>query len=246
MQTGSVAAVFLFFIFLFVFAKWGPAINFSTVTQNVNQPMVVTGEGKATAVPDIARISAGIEESGPNLATVQNNVNKKSQSLIAALKKLGVEDKDIKTSSYSIYPTQDYQANPPVITGYQVSINYLITVRNLDKVQEALVSVPAAGANLLSGVSFDLSDASESKAMDSARQDAVNQARAKAQSLAKASGITLGKIINITEGQGITPRPLYATGLGAGPQMEKSVAQPNIQPGTTEIDLTVSISYEIR
>lgn len=244
-KPSGVAGVVIFFILLFVFAKWGPPINFSTVTQNVDQPMVVTGEGKATAVPDIAKISAGIRDSGTNLAQVQNSVNKKSQTLVAAFKKLGVEDKDIRTTSYNIYPHQDYQANPPTITGYEVSINYLITIRNLDKVNEALTAVPAAGANLVSGVSFDLSDAAEAKALDSARQDATAQAKAKAQSLAKAAGITLGKIINISEGQNAGSR-LYSLPVSGGASLDKTVAEPNVQPGTTEINLTVSLSYEIR
>jgi len=241
---GGAGAVVLFFIFLFIFSKWGPAINFATTTQSRGEPMVVTGEGKATAVPDIAKVEAGIQDSGLTLLQVQDSVNKKSQSLVAALKKLGIEEKDIKTNSYNIYPQQDYQSNPPSVTGYQVSINYEITVRKIDNVNSVLTTVTTSGANLVGGVSFNLSDDARKKAMDAARQDAVKIAKENAESLAKASGISLGKIINVTENQNSFPRPMSLTATGGGP--DKSIAQPNIQPGETEIDLTISLSYEVR
>lgn len=207
--------------------------------------MVVTGEGKATAIPDIAKVSVGIQSSGQILNQVQDDANKKSQALVAALKKLGIEDKDIKTTSYNISPQQDFQSNPPRITGYQVSISYEVTVRKIDNINNVLTTVTGAGANLVGGVNFDLSDTASAKALDAARADAVGKAKQSAESLAKASGVTLGKIINISEGQNNVPRPLTATAVGLG-GAEKSVTQPNVQPGTTEIDITVSLSYEIR
>lgn len=242
---GAAGAVIIFFALLFVFSKWGPAIPFSVLSQSRGEPMVVTGEGKATAIPDIAKVSAGIQDSGTSLTQVQNSVNKKSQTLVDSLKKLGIEEKDIKTSSYNIAPQQDYQADPPRITGYQVSVNYQVTVRDIDKVNDVLTTVTAAGANLIGGVSFDLSDGAKLKAMDVARQDAVAQAKENAKSLAKASGVTLGKIINVSETTNGQPRPL-ALPVSAGGIAEKSAIQPDIQPGEAEIDLTVTLSYEVR
>lgn len=243
-KTRGAGAVMIFFILLFIFAKWGPSIPFSVLSQSKGEPMVVTGEGKVTAIPDIAKISVGIEDSGSSLTQVQDSVNKKSQILVAALKKLGIEEGDIKTTSYNISPQSNYRANPPTITGYQVSINYEVTVRKIDQINTVLTTVTGAGANLVGGVNFDLSDDAKNKAMDTARQDAVRQAKESAQSLAKASGITLGKIINVSESQNPDIRPFLtadkAIGLGGAP------AAPDIQPGTTEINVTISLSYEIR
>ncbi len=242
--SNPVVAVIVFFVLLFVFAKWGPAINFSTTSQSKGEPMTVTGEGKTAAVPDIARISAGIQDSGTNLAQVQSSVNKRSQSLVAALKKLGVDEKDIETISYGVNPHSDYQTNPPQITGYEVSINYQVTVRDLGKINDVLVNVTGAGANLVGGVSFDLSDDAEAKAYDSARKDAASKAKQKAESLAKAAGITLGRIINISESQGGQPRPFLFADKAVTNAAE--ITPPDVQPGTTEINVSVSISYEIR
>src|SRR6185369_17252201 len=115
---------------LFVFAKFGPAINFSTITQTKGEPFIVSGEGKVTVTPDIAKLNVGIQESGASLKTVQNLVNTKSKNLTDAVKKLGVGEKDIKTVSYNVYPQYDYQSRVPNLTGYQVSTDYEITVRD--------------------------------------------------------------------------------------------------------------------
>lgn len=245
-SSNSVGAVIIFFILLFVFSKWGPSVPFSVLSQSKGEPMVVTGEGKSTAIPDIAKVSGGVQDSGTTLTQVQNSVNKKSQNLVAALKKLGIEEKDIKTSSYNISPQSDYQANPPVITGYQVSIDYEVTVRDIDKINEVMTTLTGAGANLIGGVRFELSDDAKEKAMDAARQDAVAQAKANAESLAKASGVTLGKIINVSESLGSEPRPLYMAQKAVDSAGGGIPETPDIQPGTTEVDIVISLSYEVR
>ena len=245
-QSGSVAAVVIFFILLFVFAKWGPSINFATTTQTKGQPMVISGDGKAVEIPDVAKVNAGIQISGPSLTQVQNDANKKSQTLVEALKKVGIEDKDIQTTSYNIYPQQNYNAIPPVITGYQVSTNYEITVRSIDKINSVMTIVTSAGANLVGGISFDLSDSAKTKAIDTARADAVSKAKQSAESLAKAAGVTLGPVINISETQSGGRPILFAAPTANGSTLQKSDTQPNIQPGSTEVDVTVSLSYELR
>lgn len=245
-QNGGVFAVVIFFVLLFVFAKWGPAINFATTTQTKGQPMVVSGQGKAVEIPDIAKVSAGIQVSGPSLSQTQNDANKKSQTLVEALKKMGIEDKDIKTVSYYIYPQQDYQANPPKITGYQVSTSYEITIRNIDKVNTAITTVTNAGANLVGSVTFDLSDDAKAKALDVARLDAVAKAKKNAESLAKAAGVTLGPVINISENQSGGNPILFAAPAASGGLLQKTDTQPNVQPGSTEVDVTVSLSYDLR
>jgi uncharacterized protein YggE len=242
---GKILAVIVFFILLFAFAKWGPAINFSTVSQTKGEPFLVSGEGKVYVTPDIAKITVGITDSGASLATVQNNVNQKSKALKDAIEKLGVKEGDIKTTSYNLYPQYDYNAPARTINGYQVSTSYEITIRDFDKINDVIVAGTAAGANMEGGVSFDINDETKNEKMNEARKLAVDDAKSKAQGLASAAGITLGKIINVSETQ--NPRnivPMY--GLGAAPSTEKSVTQPAVSPGQTELDVTVSLSYEVR
>jgi uncharacterized protein YggE len=236
--------VFFFFLLLFVFAKWGPAIPFYTLTQTKGEPFVVQGEGKALATPDIAKINLGITETGSDLKGVQDSVNKKSQDLVNQIKKLGVEEKDIKTISYYVYPQRDYSSPVQRITGYQVSTSYEIKIRDFSKINDLLASVTSFGANMAGGVDFDLSDDLKDKKMQEAREQAVKEAKDKASGLAKAAGITLGKIINVSENTPVNER--YALPVSGGGKEEEAVTTPNIQPGTTEINVIVSLSYEIR
>jgi uncharacterized protein YggE len=247
MGRGKIISVIVFFILLFIFAKWGPAINLSTITQTKGDPFVVTGEGKVSVTPDIAKVTLGIQDSGLSLKTVQNSVNTKSKALTDAIKKLGIAESDIKTTSYNIYPQYDYTTPIQKITGYQVSTDYEITIKDFDKVNDVITSGTAAGANIVGSVSFDLNDATKTEKMNEARTLAVKDAKTKAEGLAKAAGISLGKIINVSENQNQSIRPMALTdksavGLGGG----TPAIAPDIQPGTTEIDITVSLSYEVR
>jgi hypothetical protein len=247
-QANGIATVIIFFILLFVFAKWGPAINFNTTNQTKGEPFVVSGDGKVYVTPDIAKVTLGIEETGNSLKSVQNSVNIKSKALTDAIKKLGIDEKDIKTTSYNVYPQRDYVSSTQNITGYRVSTNYEVTIRDFDKVNETMVAGTSAGANIVGTVSFDLSDSLKTEKTNEAIVKAVAEAKSKAEGLSKAAGISLGKIVNISEGLNQNVRPVaYALeksdlAIGGG----TPIAQPDIQPGTTEIDITISLSYSTR
>lgn len=242
----SLITVSLFFILLFIFAKWGPAINFSTTTQTKGEPFIVSGQGKVYAVPDIAKFTVGVTDSGSYLKTVETSVNTKSKALTDSVKKLGVKEEDIKTTSYNLYPQYDYNSPSRSITGYNISTTYQITVRDLDKVNDIITAATGSGANMEGNISFDINEQTKNDKLNEARRLAVEDAKKKAQGLAGSAGITLGKIINISESQNLNEiRPLYdlAAGKGSGPS---AAPVANIQPGQTEINTTVSLSYEIR
>jgi len=245
-QQSGIATVIVFFILLFVFSKWGPAINFSTLSQAKGEPFIVSGEGKVFVTPDIAKISFGVDENGASLKTVQDSVNRRSNTLTDALGKLGIKDEDIKTTSYSVYPEYDYTNPGSGIAGFRVSIAYEVTIRDLDNVNEAIVAGTASGANMIGGISFEVNEETEKEKTNEARKLAVSDAREKASGLAGAAGITLGKVINISESQadGFPVRLMAPTALDAG-GVEKAI-QPDVTPGQTEINVTVSLSYETR
>lgn len=238
------AIILSFFILLFIYSTFGPRIPISIITQQKGEPLIVSEEGKATAIPDIAKVSLGIEENGTNLKSVQDNVNKKSKTLVSELKKLGIEEKNIKTTSYNVYPEYNYESQPPKISGYRVSTNYEVTIDNFDKVNEVVVKATEVGANIVGNASFDLKDETKQKALDEARKVAIEKAQNKAKSLAKIANISLGRIINISESQdNLTPRPIYTK---AAMELDQAISQPEITPGETEIIVNISISWEIK
>lgn len=240
----KVGSVILFFILLFVYSKWGPSIPFSFTTQNKGEPLMVTETGKVAVTPDTAKITIGIEEQGISLKQVQNSVNSKSKKITEELKKLGIEEKNIKTVNYSVYPEYDYQNSPYRINGYRVSTLYEIKITDFEVVNDAVVVATNSGANIVGNISFEVNEKTKEELTNKAREEAVEKAKSKAKGLANAAGITLGKIINIQESGGFEPRPIlmYDKAVsGSEPAMEA-----NITPGETEIEVSVTLSFEIR
>ncbi len=229
-----IGGIIIFFILLFVYSKFGPNLPISVLTQSKGEPMIVSDTGKVTVVPDIAKVSLGIEAQGQSLKQAQSDVNVKSKNLTDSLKKLGIDEKDIKTTNYSVSPEYDYQTTPYRINGYRVSINYEVKITDFGIVNDALVVATSAGANVIGNLSFEVNDKTKEEMTQKAREEAVKLAKTKAEGLAKAAGITLGKIINVTESQGVDyPRPMM--------ELEKA----NVTPGETEISVTVTLSYSL-
>jgi len=244
-SSNSIIAIIFFFALLFVFSKWGPAINFNTSSQTKGEPFIVSGEGKVYVTPDIAKITIGIEENGTSLKTVQDSVSQKTSSLTTAIKKLGIKDEDIRTTSYNLSPQYDYETQPYKVNGYQISTTYQVKIRDFDKVNDVIVAATNAGANMEGNISFEVNDETENEKLNEARKLAVDEAKAKAEGLAKAAGINLGKIINISENRGVGPtRPLYSAGISL--DSAKQEVEPIIQAGQTEIEVTISLSFEVR
>lgn len=239
-----VVAVASLIVGLSIFAKFGPAIPFSTVTTNKTDLFTVTGEGKATAVPDIAQINLGITVNGVSVAQVQSQANTVINKVSSDIKSLGVGDKDIQTVTYNLRPDYDFVGGRQSIKGYVADISLSVKAREFDKINQIIDAATAAGANMVGGLSFTLDDATRTKAESQARTEAINQAKAKAAEIAKESGLTLGRIINVAENSTNAPRPIYA-------MAEKAVGAPSadttqIQPGTSEISISIALSYETR
>ena len=201
----------------------------------------VSGTGRVELVPDRAVFTVGVQTAGPTVAGALQENNTRAAGIIAALKRLGAADREIRTSQVSIYPQQDVQrGSAPRITGYQVSNTITVSRDDPSMVGKLLQAAVEAGANSVSGVGFAVSDPARGR--DAALQAAIADARAKAETLAKAAGRTIGRALTIAEG-GFTrpPGPMpYAM------KMEAQVSEVPIATGTEEVSFTVSVVYELR
>lgn len=240
-----VGSIIIFFVLLFVYSKWGPSLPISVLTQTKGEPMMVSETGKVTVVPDIAMVNFGIEAQGQILKRVQDDVNAKSKRLTDSLKKLGIDEKDIKTSNYNVSPEYDYSGSPYRINGYRVSTSYEVKITDFEKVNDALTIATESGANVIGNISFEVNEKTKSDLTQKAREEAVNLAKNKAEGLAKAAGISLGRIINVSESFGYDyPRPIaYTKEMSAGGADLQTIA--NVTPGETEISVTVTLSYSL-
>src|SRR3989338_678235 len=184
---------------------------------DIRDTITITGEGKITAIPDIATVEVGVITDKSDVVAAQKENTEKVNTLIKKVKDIGVEDKDIQTTNYQIYPQYDYTSGRQTLRGYQVSQSVRIKIRDLGKIGTMLSSVGASGANQVSGVSFTIDEPEALR--QQAREKALDNAREKAEALAKRAGVKLGKIVSFSEsGGGAPPVPYYgrAEALGLG------------------------------
>lgn len=233
-----------FFILLFAYTKLAGPIPFSvtSVTTQKTDSFSVTGEGKVTIIPDIANVSLGVSANGTTVKQVQEDMNRRINAVSAAVKALGVAEKDIQTSNYSVSPDYDGSGPRQRITGYNANSTLTIKIRDIEKINAVIDAAAGAGANQIGGISFDVDD--KTKAQNEAREKAVAEAKRKASDAARIAGFSLGKIINYSEDFGGYPGPLYAADrlpLAGGGE-----AKTNVEPGSTEVRVTVTLSFELK
>ena len=221
------------FVAVWLLLRFGPSIPVSSVVSQKQDFFTVSGEGKVTVVPDTAIVDLGITINRPTVKAAQSEANSVINAISQELKNLGIKDKDIKTSNYSVYPQYDQTR----ISGYQVSTNLTITVREIDKINQVIDTATAKGANTIGGIQLTVDADKKKLLLQNARELAVKDAKTKAENLAKAAGIVLGKIVNIQESAGDT-RPL--------PIMYAKAEDTQIQPGSTDISTSVTLFYETR
>jgi uncharacterized protein YggE len=206
----------------------------------------VSGSGMVSLTPDIAYVNIGVHTDNPDLATAVNQNNTQTQTLVDSLKNAGISGEDIQTSNFSVYSNGSKSFDPS--TGQEIDANryysvdntVYVTIRDLSKLGTLLSTGIASGANNINGITFDVAD--KTAAMAEARQKAMTNAKNLALELAAGAGVKLGAIQTISYSD-INPVPYY--GMGGGGASAPNASVP-IQPGQTQISVTVNVTYEVK
>ena len=210
-------------------------------SNNIDQ-ISFTGEGKIYIKPDIAFVDVSVVTQGERIKDVQDANTKKMNKVIGFLKDSGIDEKDIKTTNYNLYPQYTYENNKiPQIMGYQINQTLNIKIRSLDKVGTILEGGVGAGINQVNSLYFGVENDEQVK--EQARKMAIDDAKKKAEILASQLGVRLIKIIGFSDNTVGYQVPIYdakAYGVGGGG------ATPDIQTGQNEITVNVTITYEIK
>jgi uncharacterized protein YggE len=202
----------------------------------------VTAQGETRRTPDIATISAGVVTQAADAATAMRENAGRMERVIAALKRAGVADRDIRTANISLSPQYRYANNePPVITGYQASNNVTVRFRDIARSGTVLDALVATGANQINGPELGLDN--PAAALDEARIDAVAKARARAELYAKAAGLRVKRIMSISESAFEMPRPMPVMLRS----MDAAEAAPSskILPGEQALNVSLSVRFEL-
>ena len=227
-------------------------VDYSRNTPAMNV-ITVNGVGEKLAVPDVATFSFGVDMTGESVASAQEVVTEKINKALDVVKASGVEEKDIKTISYNIYPHYEYTQNvcsqfycPPgkqLLTGYDVSQTIEVKVRDTAKAGELLGKLGAVEVTNLSGLTFTVDE--KDKIQAEAQAMAIADARGKAKILAKGLGVQLGRVVSFNEGY--SPEPIYKLDAYAGMGGDvSSVPSPQVPVGENTFVSNVSVTYEIR
>lgn len=225
--------------------------NRSLDLQNTYQ-ITVSGEGKVYAKPDVALVSLGVTSQASTVADVTKTGTDEMNAVIAAVKDLKIDEKDIQTTNYNLTPVYEDTVNQimpmyPVrtgtkLTGYKLEQDVQVKIRDFTKIGDVLSKSTAAGANQIGDLQFTIDNPEQFR--EQARAQAIAQAKTNAQNLAKESGIGLGKIINVYEGYNYSPMMSDSAKMGGG--VAESAPVPTIQPGQQEIDVSINITYQVR
>ncbi len=209
----------------------------------------VTGTGTVYAKADIANITVGLKtETKKTAAEATNENTEKMNEIINAVKELGIEEKDIKTTDYRLNPVYNWtEKDGQRLVGYEVSQNVNLKVRELNKISDIISKTTEKGANQIGNISFTIDDEYDLK--NEARALAIEKAKEKALLIADQSGMKLGKIKGVHEN---SYQPMYdysnirlekdmasneALGMGAGP---------SIEAGQNEIKVEITLVYAVK
>ncbi|SEP58756.1 hypothetical protein SAMN04487983_100134 [Streptomyces sp. yr375] len=203
--------------------------------------VTVTGEGSASAAPDLALVGAGVEVSAKTSQAAVDAQTKAATALLAAVRAQGVADRDVRTEGVSLSPVYDNADNSARLKGYQAAQSFSVKVREVAKTGAVLQAITDAGGDAarINSVVFDVSDPAPLRSR--AREAAHDDAHAKAEQYARLSGRRLGRLVSLSEDASSSSRPAPSTGDIPGAGMS---AVP-VAPGEIRATATVTAVYEL-
>jgi uncharacterized protein YggE len=203
--------------------------------------IAVTGRGEVKVSPDRATIQVSVQTRAVSAAGAASENATKQQSVLAALRTLGLQDDQLSTINYNVYPEQRYeQGKEPVIVAYNVTNTILVDVRKLSQVGPVIDAALSHGANMIASLQFYASNTETARR--SAIATAIEKARADAEAAARAAHGSLGSLLEINIGAYSPPPPrpmMMARVAGAPAQMDSTP----INPGEETLSVEVSTRW---
>ncbi len=228
--------------------KEGKYIGQEIETKNT---ISVSDTGEIFAKPDLAVVSFSVMGEAKTVTEAMADNTKKMNAVIDYVKKQGIGDKDLKTTSFNIYPRYEWIREtvclvPPctgqkkVLKGYEIRQSLEVKIRDMAKIGDIIQGATDVGVNQLGNLSFTIDKQDELKGQ--ARKEAIEKAKIKAKELASQLGVRLVRITNFSESGTASVRYPYAM-EAAG---EAALSAPQIETGENKISVTVTITYEIQ
>lgn len=218
-----------------------PRVRWGGLEMRPSETVMVTGESRTQVKNQVASFSAGVEVINDKKDEASKEIKQKMEAMVAAVKKFGISEGDIKTQSLNYYQQEEtYYDNGVQKTRkgqWRISSTVDITLRDVGKADGLADLLASSGANNVWGPNFSIDDTSavETELFEKAMKNAGEKAAA----AAKAAGRSLGKVISVSEGSGSGLYPMFRGAEGGG-------GAPALEPGTGTVSKTVTVSYELK
>jgi len=245
-------------------AQTTPSVQVSSLGPD-SALLSLSAEGRSHRIPDLAVFSAGVVTHGVTAAEALGANSRQMDRVVAALKRSGIADRDIQTSSISMSPrfnNPDADAQrrarelrepyvpsnePPRIIGYEARNSVQVRVRKLGEMGKIIDTLIEAGANEVNGPSFTLDD--QRAALDEARVEAVATGKQRAELYARAAGMRVVRLLSMSEGGGYYPvQEIFVTarrGSAAGYPAPPPPPPAPVSPGELTLGVSLSMQFEI-
>jgi len=216
----------------------------------------VSGEGEVMAVPDVGQFSFAVKAEAEDAATAQEESGLKINEIISYLKEQGIEDKDIKTQNYNLYPTYRYEDKIcPVGTycprervedGFEVSQTVQVKVRNTDDSGKIIAGVGERGATNISGLNFVIDDTDVLRT--EAREKAIADAKEKAERLAEQLGVRITRLASYYEDGGsyYEPYKMETRAVSLDMAEEAGFGGATMPVGEESTTVRVNVTFEVK
>jgi hypothetical protein len=216
----------------------------STINQTIaGTRLDVLATGEVTRVPDVAIISAGVVSRSATASGALQDTADRMQRVLTALKRAGVEDRDVQTSNVGLNPEYRYPQNEsPQLVGYTASNTVTVRFRDIRNSGRILDALVGQGANQINGPSL-IVDKPEA-ALDEARARAIAVGRARAELYARSLGLRVVRVVSVNESGGSypvpPPMPMYARAEMA------QAADTKIVPGEQKLQVNLAMTFELQ
>lgn len=211
-----------------------------------SRSVTINSSETVSVVPDMAEVVYSVRTERSTAADCQQQNAADTDQVIEQLKSLGVEEKSIQTSDFTMRPIYDYSGRTARVTGYEAETTLTVSDLKIEGLGEMLSASVASGINTVQSITYQASGYDQS--YQDALTKAVDMAHRKAETLAAASGSNVGKVITIQETSGYTQARYEDTAAVNALNARKESAMEDaaaVMPGEIDVKASVTVEYEL-
>jgi uncharacterized protein YggE len=219
-------------------------------------PMIsVSGEGEVLAIPDVGQFSFSVQAEADTAEVAQTESGVAVNSILDYLREQGIEDKDIATENYNLWPRYRWEERiclegvscpgpERVQDGFEVNQTIRVKVRDTDLAPSIIAGVGERGATNISRLNFTIDDVDALR--EEARALAIDDAQAKAAILADQLGVQILQLASYNENRGYIPSPYMLDRAMSADAEEAGYGGAELPVGEESTTVTVNLTYRVR